>query len=111
MSYTESNDASRARLEAFVRGLTDEELRRPVAYGGGTVAALLAHVALFDRRVTVLLRRWTAAGAVDDSPLDPDMINDSVAPSWRRWSHGRRPSYACGPRPRPTPRWPPCRRR
>ena len=24
--------------------------------------------------------RWTAAGAVDDSPLDPDMINDSVAP-------------------------------
>lgn len=80
MSLTESNDASRARLEAFVRGLTDEELRRPVHYGGGTVAALLAHLALFDRRVTVLLRRWTAAGEVDDSPLDADMINDSVAP-------------------------------
>lgn len=80
MSYTESNDASRARLEAFVRGLTDEELRRAVAYGGGTVAALLAHLALFDRRVTVLLRRWTAAGAVDDSPVDPDLINDAVAP-------------------------------
>lgn len=79
MSLTESNDASRARLEALVRGLTDEELRRPVHYGG-TVAALLAHLALFDRRVTVLLRRWTAAGEVDESPVDADMINDSVAP-------------------------------
>ena len=80
MSLTESNDASRARLEAFVRGLTDEELRRPVPYGGGTVAALLAHLALYDRRVTVLLRRWVAAGEVDDSPLDADMTNDAVAP-------------------------------
>jgi hypothetical protein len=40
MSFTETNDASRARLEAFVRGLTDEELRRPTPYGG-TVAGLL----------------------------------------------------------------------
>lgn len=80
MSYTEANDTSRARLEAFVNGLSDEELRRPVAYGGGTVAALLAHLALFDRRVTVLLRRWVAAGEVDDSPVDSDMTNDAVAP-------------------------------
>ena len=56
MSFTETNDASRARLEAFVRGLTDEELRRPTPYGG-TVAGLLAHLAFWERRVTVLLRR------------------------------------------------------
>ena len=80
MSLTESNDSSRARLEALVNSLTDEELRRPVQYGGGTVAALLAHLALYDRRTTVLLRRWTAAGEVDDSPLDADMTNDAVAP-------------------------------
>ena len=80
MSLTESNDSSRARLEAVVNSLTDEELRRPVQYGGGTVAALLAHLALYDRRTTVLLRRWTAAGEVDDSPLDPDMTNDAIAP-------------------------------
>lgn len=80
MSLTESNDSSRARLEALVNSLTDEELRRPVHYGGGTVAALLAHLALYDRRTTVLLRRWVAAGEVDDSPLDADMTNDAVAP-------------------------------
>ena len=78
MSFTETNDASRARLEAFVRGLTDEELRRPTPYGG-TVAGLLAHLAFWERRVTVLLRRWQTGG-VDDSPVDPDMINDALAP-------------------------------
>ena len=78
MSFTETNDASRARLEAFVRGLTDEELRRPTPYGG-TVAGLLAHLAFWERRVTVLLRRWQAGG-VDNSPVDPDLINDALAP-------------------------------
>ena len=78
MSFIEANDASRARLESFVHGLTDEELRRPTSYGG-TVAGLLAHLAFWERRVTVLLRRWQAGG-VDDSPVDPDMINDALAP-------------------------------
>ena len=78
MSFIATNAASRARLEAFVRGLTDEELRRPTPYGG-TVAGLLAHLAFWERRVTVLLRRWQAGG-VDDSPVDPDMINDALAP-------------------------------
>ena len=44
------------------------------------IAGRLAHLALYDRRTTVLLRRWTAAGEVDDSPLDADMTNDAVAP-------------------------------
>jgi hypothetical protein len=78
MSFIEANNASRARLEAFVRGLTDEELGQATPYGG-TVAALLAHLAFWERRVTVLLRRWQAGG-VDDSPVDPDMINDALAP-------------------------------
>ncbi len=78
MSFIEANNASRARLESFVHGLTDEELRRPTSYGG-TVAGLLAHLAFWERRVTVLLRRWQAGG-VDASPIDPDMINDALAP-------------------------------
>ena len=78
MSFIEANNASRARLESFVHGLTDEELRQPTSYGG-TVAGLLAHLAFWERRVTVLLRRWQAGG-VDASPIDPDMINDALAP-------------------------------
>ena len=76
--YSAGNTASRARLEAFVNGLTDEELRRPMPYGG-TVAGLLAHLAFWERRVTVLLRRWKANG-VDDAPTDADMINDALQP-------------------------------
>lgn len=75
--FDHDNTTSRARLEVFVRGLTDEQLQRPTPYGG-TVAGLLAHMAFWDRRVTVLLRRWKAAGAVDDSPVDADMINDAL---------------------------------
>lgn len=73
------NDTSRTRLEAFVRGLTDEELRRPTPYGG-TVAGLLGHLAVMDRRTTVLLRRWVAAGEIDDAPTDSEMINDMLVP-------------------------------
>lgn len=76
--FTPENAASRARLEAFIGGLTDEELRRATPYGG-TVAGLLAHLAFWERRVTVLLRRWKAGG-VDDAPTDANMINDALLP-------------------------------
>ena len=76
--FDDANNASRARLEAFVRGLSDADLRGPAPYGG-TVAGLLAHLAFWDRRVTVLLQRWAAEG-VGDAPVDADMINDALAP-------------------------------
>ena len=76
--FDAANDAARARLVAFVRGLSDDDLRRPAPYGG-TVATLLAHLAFWDRRVTVLLARWTAGG-VDEAPVDANMINDAQAP-------------------------------
>lgn len=76
--FIEANDASRQRLASFVGGLSDEELGRVTAEGW-TVAALLAHVAFWDNRLLVLLRRWQANG-VDESPVDPDMINDAIKP-------------------------------
>jgi hypothetical protein len=76
--YDAANTTSRRRLEAFTNRLSDADLARPTPYGG-TVAALLAHLAFWDRRVTVLLRRWRASG-VDDSPVDADLINDALAP-------------------------------
>jgi hypothetical protein len=76
--YDANNEESRRRLEAFIDGLTDADLARPTPYGG-TVAALLAHLAFWERRVTVLLQRWQRDG-LDDSPVDADMINDALAP-------------------------------
>lgn len=76
--FTQENKASRQRLEVFVRDLSDQDLARTNAHGW-TVAALLAHIAFWDQRVLVLLHRWKENG-VDESPVDPDMINDAIRP-------------------------------
>src|ERR671939_89289 len=51
----------RQRLEALVRRLSDPELTRQMD-DGWTVAAVLAHLALWDRRATVLVERWRRTG-------------------------------------------------
>jgi hypothetical protein len=76
--FVEQNRVSRLRLVSFVGRLSDEELGR-VTEEGWTVAGLLAHLAFWDNRVLVLLRRWKANG-VDESPVDPDMTNDALKP-------------------------------
>lgn len=76
--FIEPNDASRRRLEAFIHSLSDEDFTRTNAHGW-TVAALLGHLAFWDQRMLVLLRRWQEHG-VDELPVDPDMINDSLRP-------------------------------
>jgi len=74
--YAEQNTQSRQRLEALVRRLSDEDLARSTDYGW-TVAALLAHLAFWDQRVLVILRRWQAEG-FDLSPIDSVAVNDSL---------------------------------
>jgi hypothetical protein len=78
LPYVEANTTSRRRLEAFVNGLSDDDLRRETPYGG-TVAALLAHLAFWEERVLVLIRRWQAEG-IGEAPVDADMINDALQP-------------------------------
>ncbi len=74
--YTSQNEASLARLRQFCSALSPEALRREVG-AGWTVAALLLHMAFWDRRASLLLARWTKGG-VEDSPIDSDVVNDSV---------------------------------
>jgi uncharacterized damage-inducible protein DinB len=76
--FLEENMASRRRLETVVRRLSDADLARTTHYGW-TIAALLAHLAFWDQRVLVLLRRWKAAG-VDESPVDSMAMNDALKP-------------------------------
>ncbi|MBN1454415.1 MAG: DinB family protein [Anaerolineales bacterium] len=76
--FIQENDRSRERLETFIRSLSTDDFTRTNAYGW-TIAALLGHLAFWDNRVLVLLRRWQEQG-VDESPVDPDMINDSLRP-------------------------------
>lgn len=74
--YAQQNDASRRRLESLARGLSDENLALSTDYGW-TVAALLAHLAFWDQRMIMILKRWKADG-LDASPIDSGVINDSL---------------------------------
>jgi hypothetical protein len=73
-----ANNASCARLRATLDDLTDEELALP-AGDGWTVAGYLAHIAFWDYRVLVLLKRWEKTG-VGSSPIDTDAVNDGMKP-------------------------------
>lgn len=74
--YAPQNHASRLRLETLVRGLSDEELARSTDYGW-TVAGLLAHLAFWDHRMSVILKRWQEEG-LDESPIDSGVVNDAL---------------------------------
>jgi hypothetical protein len=76
--FIQPNEASRQRLEAFVNSLSVEDFSKTNPHGW-TVAALLGHLAFWDQRMVVLLRRWQEDG-VDEAPVDADMINDSLRP-------------------------------
>lgn len=76
--HSQPNQQSRRRLEALLTSLTDEELRQ-TNDDGWTVSALLAHLACWDQRHLYLLRRWREGG-VDESPVDPHAINESIKP-------------------------------
>ncbi|HSR48867.1 MAG TPA: DinB family protein [Anaerolineales bacterium] len=87
-SYVEENERSRQRLESLAARLTAEDLAQSTDYGW-SVGALFAHLAWWDRRVLVLLRRWKARG-FEDSPIDSEAVNDSLKPL----CHGLEPSTA-----------------
>lgn len=74
--YSEQNAESRRRLEKLIHGLSDQDLARSTDYGW-TVAALLAHLAFWDQRMIVILRRWLEEG-FDPSPIDARAVNDSL---------------------------------
>lgn len=74
--YSEQNAESRRRLQTLVRRLTDTDLNLSTDYGW-TVAALLAHLAFWDHRVSIILNRWRTAG-LDASPIDSGVVNDAL---------------------------------
>jgi hypothetical protein len=74
--FAQENTASRQRLETLVHKLTDQDLARSTDYGW-TIAALLAHIAFWDQRMLVILKRWKETG-FDPSPIDSAAVNDAL---------------------------------
>jgi hypothetical protein len=75
--YEANNTAEREHMAALMKHLTDEELSQPVGGSGWTVAGLLAHLAFWDRRALLLLRKWQAQG-IGPSAMDIDIVNDTA---------------------------------
>ena len=75
-SYVDENADSRGRLAAFIQRLTDEELIHPME-AGWTVSGILAHIAFWDQRAVVLLRKWKQDG-IAPSPIDTDIVNEAT---------------------------------
>lgn len=74
--YAQQNAASRQRLQALISRLSDSDLARTTDYGW-TVAALLAHLAFWDHRMSNILKRWQTE-ALDPSEIDSAVVNDSL---------------------------------
>jgi hypothetical protein len=74
--YSEQNAQSRQRLQELTSRLSDSDLTRSTDYGW-TVAALLAHLAFWDQRMIVILKRWKEEG-FDPSPIDTMAVNDAL---------------------------------
>jgi len=66
------------RLRALVSRITDKELSFAIE-GEWTIAVALAHLAFWDQRALVLVRKWGKSGVVA-SPADVDTINDALLP-------------------------------
>jgi uncharacterized damage-inducible protein DinB len=60
--YEVQNRAQREHMTDLVSRLSDRELASPAGSSGWTVAALLGHLAFWDWRGAILLRRSTQLG-------------------------------------------------
>lgn len=80
-SYVAANTHSRERLMALVDQLSDDDWNHSLGEGW-TITAMLAHLAFWDYRVLVLLKKWESV-EISDSPIDPDVVNDAIQPLCR----------------------------
>ena len=76
--FVAKNAHERERMRLLVERLTDEELSLPM-YAGWTIAAALGHLAYWDQRSLMLMRKW-ARDVVEPSSIDIDVTNDSLLP-------------------------------
>lgn len=84
-SFVIENTKERERLRRLVSRITDEELGL-LMWEGWTIAAALAHLAFWDQRALVLMKKWKLNG-VASSPIDDDVTNDSILPLCLAISH------------------------
>lgn len=83
-SYVAENEAELARLKAFVGGLSDAGMARPVG-AHWTVGVGLAHLAFWDRLWLAKFDEWERTGVVVVPQVETFVngMNDGMLPWWR----------------------------
>jgi hypothetical protein len=77
--YMIENAQGRERLRNVANGMTDYELTLTLYKEGWTIAAALAHLAFWDHRRLLVVRKWQQK-PFTPSPMDSDIINDALVP-------------------------------
>ena len=77
--FVMKNARARERLRKLVDSITDEELKLIIYKEGWTIAVALAHLAFWDERRRVLVRKWKQKG-VTSSPFDEYIVNNALLP-------------------------------
>jgi DinB superfamily len=80
-SYIEENSRERERLRFLIESLSDEQLLTPLD-AEWTIAVAFAHLAFWDQRSLILIRKWKKNGVLEPSPIDIEVINDALLPLW-----------------------------
>jgi hypothetical protein len=76
--FVAENARERERLIALAARLNEEKLNLSLEMGW-TIASAFAHLAFWDQRAWVLMRKWKQSG-VAASPIDDDITNDALLP-------------------------------
>jgi len=85
-SYGEANARSTKRLRHALDRLSDDELGIELGHGW-TKAAVLAHLAFWDRLAADRWRRWLAGSEpIEIDGPQSDLINDAALAQWRSLS-------------------------
>lgn len=79
-SFVELNRASTERIRRLARGLSDEQMQRPVG-ARWTVSIVMAHLAFWDRRVLYVLDKTERDGKLFIPEIDI-FVNDLSLPLW-----------------------------
>jgi hypothetical protein len=79
-SYIAENRQSRERLIKTINSLSESELQLIIYKEGWTIAVALGHIAFWDERRRILLRKWQKDGILPEPVMDFDAINDALVP-------------------------------
>ena len=76
--FVRENSTERTRLRNLITSITDQQLLLPLP-NGWPIYAALAHLAFWDQRSTVLMKKWSKEG-ITPSPIDMHIVNDTLLP-------------------------------